>query len=167
MPGVLRARSYFGQIRDTITRRGWYIQLVGVGECDEPGCDGGYDPWEPGFAYTVGLTRYHDHPEVITFGLCAEHLGTALDRVGEAVRDGRDVTDRAVLDELFGAGATRMLTVANSSTHLYAANAMYRAEGAPPLPALQLVWSDDAGRFPWQPGFAHDTAMHPLLGNAT
>lgn len=158
--------SFYNKMRDVIIDQGWYIQVVGTGECDEPDCDGGYDPYEPAFGYTVGLTRYRGHPEVITFGLSDADFRDTLTLLAETVRAGREITDQAVLDELFGVGRTRMLAVANSSTHLCGANAMYRAPGAPPLPALQLVWSDDAGRFPWQAGFAHDTAMHPLLGNA-
>jgi hypothetical protein len=55
-----------------------------------------------------------------------------------------------------------MIEVADSSQHLLGANRMYRAAGGPPIPALQLVWADDAGRFPWDDAYISDG--QPLLG---
>lgn len=158
-------RSFYSQARNAILEHGWYVQFVGMGVCADPSCDGGRDDpvSEPPFAYTVGLTRYRDHPEVVMFGSCMDCSGRALNLVGAAVRDGRDVTDPEVLDELFGPGVARMLQVADSSTHLQVANGMYRASGAPPIPAFQLVTADE-GRFPWESDYPRERSRQPLLG---
>jgi hypothetical protein len=161
--------TYDSQIRQAILEHGWSIQMVGAGLCVEPGCDGApsdlLDP-EPPFAYTIGLTRFQGHPEIITFGLCVDHLGDTLNVLGEAVRVGIDVTSPAFLDELFQPGTTRMITVEDSSRHLLGANRFYRAAGQPPVPALQLVWADGEGLFPWNFGFAEDGWPQPMLGKA-
>jgi Domain of unknown function (DUF4262) len=164
----MRRTTFYNRARNAILEYGWYIQFVGMGVCAEPGCDGGRDDpvTEPPFAYTVGLTRYDDHPEVIIFGSCMDCSGRALNQVGEAVRDHRDVTDPEVLDDLFGPGLVRMIEVADSSTHLLVANGMYRAAGCPPIPALQLVTATEDGRFPWDADYPLDRSGQPLLGRA-
>ncbi|MGH3488458.1 MAG: DUF4262 domain-containing protein [Actinopolymorphaceae bacterium] len=121
---------------------------------------------EPPFAYTIGLTRFQGHPEIITFGLCVDHLGDTLNVLGEAVRVGIDVRSPAFLDELFQPDTTRMITVEDSSRHLLGANRVYRAAGQPPVPALQLIWADGEGLFPWNFGFAEGGWPQPLLGKA-
>ncbi|MGH3491186.1 MAG: DUF4262 domain-containing protein [Actinopolymorphaceae bacterium] len=123
------------------------------------------DP-EPPFAYTIGLTRFQGHPEIITFALCVDHLGDTLNVLGEAVRVGIDVRSPAFLDELFQPGTARMITVEDSSRYLRGANRFYRAAGQPPVPALQLVWADGEGLFPWNFGFAEGGWPQPLLGQA-
>ena len=42
---------------DTIDRQGWAVCAVGAGAATPP------------FAYTVGLTRFHDHPELVMSGV--------------------------------------------------------------------------------------------------
>ena len=147
----MRRNAFYDLTRSAILEHGWYVQLVGMGVCAEPGCDGGQDvpAREPPYAYTVGLTRYRDHPEVITFGSCMDCGSRALNLVGTAVHEGRDVTDPEVLDSLFGPGSARMVDVADSSTHLLVANGMYRAAGRPPIPALRLLTAGEDSSFPW------------------
>lgn len=156
------SRSYRSLVRDAILERGWCIQIV-AGQGHDASCHHVDQGYRPPFAYTIGLTRYHDHPEIITFNLCTDHFLLTLNLLGEAVVRGEDVTRQEVLDRLFGEQRTRMLRVADSSAHLVVANAMYRVAGAAPIPALQLVWPDDQGRFPWQPGY---TGVQPVLGEA-
>ena len=45
-----------------------------------------------------------------------------------------------------------------SVEYLIHANELYRYPGGPPVPALQVVWPDCGGRYPWDP---------PLPGPAT
>ena len=156
------SRSYRSLVRDVILERGWCIQIVTHDQGHDAESSVGQGRELP-FAYTIGLTRYHGHPEIITFNLCLEHFLLALNLLGEAVVQGHDVTRQEVLDRLFGERCTRMLRVADSSRHLVMANAMYRAAGADPIPALQLVWPDRQGRFPGQPGYS---GAQPMLGEA-
>jgi hypothetical protein len=153
-------------VRDIVLEHGWCVQFVGYLQC-EPGCGGHACGADPPFACTIGLTRHRDHPEVILFGACLDCASRALDSVAHAVRNGRDVTDPSVLDDLFGRGAVQAIPVADSSTHLTMANAMYRATGAPPIPAVQLVMSSSDGRFPWNAGYLGDRTRQPLLDRAS
>lgn len=103
-------------------------------------------------AYSVGLFRSWDHPEVALFGLAPEALRAAIDRLGERVRAGErfDHGDLAVdvLDD-------RAVAFRRIVPHHYAAflpEAVWYHDGAR-FPALQVVWADRDGRFPWDRWF--------------
>ena len=102
----------------------------------------------PGYAYTVGLTRYHGHPELIVSGLDADTALLALDDVGARVRDG----GRVVAGERFvppdGPGVECLVLPVIDPSRLVLAQSVYGAFF--PVTALQIVWSDEGGRWPWQ-----------------
>jgi hypothetical protein len=132
---------------------GWHVIAV---EDDEEG---------PGFAYTIGLHHSFGHPEIIVFGLRMETLFQIVNTIGEAVKEGTkfeadhesdDVLDdylvhfRAVEKELYG-------------EYLGYAQWFYNGDG---FPALQCVWPDSEGRYPWHPEIdAKFAERQPILGN--
>ncbi|HEX9052080.1 MAG TPA: DUF4262 domain-containing protein [Anaeromyxobacter sp.] len=106
-------------------------------------------------AYSVGLFRSWDHPEVAVFGLAPEILQTAVARLGERVRKGErfehgDVDD-AVLDDR--AVAFRRIVPRHCAGFL--ARAVWYHAGVR-FPALQAVWADPDGRFPWDRWFPRE-----------
>lgn len=133
-------------LRRALVRTGWAIQGV---------FDGPY-------AYTVGLTRYHDHPELIVLGLPVPTAGAILNRLGALVKSGHRLRADEVVADHAVERYLLMMPVLDSSEHLETANAVYRMAGRPPVPALQAVWSDERGRFPWQEGCS-DASGQPLL----
>jgi transketolase len=86
-----RTQAWLDQVDANITaivrRYGWYIEYVGGGGCDRPGCDGGADDDGPPFAYTVGLFGLH-HPELLIFGVPPGTAAGVLNDLGERVRSG-------------------------------------------------------------------------------
>ena len=52
----------------------------------------------PAFAYSIGLFRSFDHPEVAIFGLASGALEGAVRRVGERVRAGQRFDEGDVAD---------------------------------------------------------------------
>ncbi len=123
------------RLLERIGEVGWAIETV-------PG-----DGYDLPYAYTVGLTRYHGHPEVLVSGVDACGAMEYLDGVGERIRAGERF---GFGDELrFGSGRGVLLAV-DQPERLERAQAVYGREGRP-VPALQLVLSDDAGRMPWEP----------------
>jgi hypothetical protein len=64
------------KLLDDIRRHGWHI--VGI-ESDDEG---------PGFAYSVGLYRSFDHPEILVIGLDTAVMFGIVNGIGEIVRAG-------------------------------------------------------------------------------
>lgn len=138
---------------DLVDQYGWAVRHVVPPPDDDTA----------GLSYTVGLTAM-DHPEVVVQGLPADAANAFLNDVGQQVRDGvrfaagqvttaltddeRPMAFIAIDDEL-----TDELTVAGQ---LYGA-----------VQALQLVWPDAAGVFPWQLGYDLEPERQPLLGTWT
>lgn len=124
----------------------------------------------PSWVYTVGLLETHDHPELITFGLPPGAAHGVISAIVEQIREGTrhpagrehpfDV-DRIpvclipVLDEYWR----------HPCDYLIGCPHYYGARGAKvELRALQLVWSDEHGKLPWEPGFQSKfDGRQPLL----
>jgi hypothetical protein len=119
--------EYARQIEDHLTTHGWMVNHVEN--------NGGRNP---SFAYTVGLSL-HSHPEFIIFGCPPYPAYRALEPLAHAVLAGRRFDEGDDLSDLY-AGRPELLRLPDSTTHLYAANDMFRQPGEPPIPALQLLW---------------------------
>jgi hypothetical protein len=104
------------------------------------------------YAFSVGLFRSFDHPEVALFGLPPEHLADAIHRVGERVRGGTRLEHGAIADRLVEGRLAAFRTVAPRHYPAYLGYAVWY-HGGPFFPALQCIWSDTEGRFPWAPWF--------------
>jgi hypothetical protein len=105
----------------------------------------------PAFAFSVGLFRTFDHPEVAMFGLSAEALETALRLLGVRVHEGARFEPGDVAEGLLDGRAVtfRRIVPHHYGTHL--GHALWYHGGAR-FPALQAVWSQ-AGHFPWDRWF--------------
>lgn len=98
--------------------------------------------------YTAGLTRYHGHPELILSGSDFATAHHVLDTLAGAVRDGRPIGAGQVLGPA-EVGRECLVVRVDDPSRLVLAQALY-ATGRGPVPALQVVWSDEAGRWPWE-----------------
>lgn len=97
--------------------------------------------------YTAGLTRYHGHPELIFSGADFPTAHHVLDVLADGVREGRRFEPGQLLasDEV----GRSCLMVRVDGGRLPLAQALY---GSPvtTIDALQVVWSDEGGRWPWE-----------------
>jgi hypothetical protein len=151
-------------LADTIRRHGWSIQYVGGDTCSRPGCTCGPTD-QPPFAYTVGLFGL-GHPELLIVGVDPEAAVLVLNTLGNRVRGGEallcgfpvtiDGWDHVIVPE----------PVPNPGEILLWANSFYDHPAGYSVPALQLTYDDDAGRFPWDDGFA-DAHLQPRPGTFT
>ena len=108
----------------------------------------------PAFAFSVGLFRTCDHPEVAIFGLSADALEGAVRRMAERVRGG----DRLETgDVVHGILDVRDVTFRRIALHHYPARLGHAVwyHGGARFPALQAIWSD-GGLFPWDRWFTRD-----------
>lgn len=139
--------EYFDELRETIRTRGWAVQFV---ESDRTP-----------YAYTIGLHDW-DVPELLVTGVSP----------ARAVRLLNSVAQDAVRGDTFSPGQQftiptgpriEIVEVAHPDAHMNFAVAF----GGPDIQALQLVWADGKGRWPWSSDFADGRAIQPVLGCRT
>lgn len=117
------------------------------------------DAAHPPLAYTTGLTE-HGRPELVMTGLTPRLAGLLLDHAAQTV----------ALDPTFGPGsrvparlrravALRAIDVIDAAP-MRLTRVVYGLQ----FEAVQLVWPDDEGHYPWQPGYAIPRQVQPLLG---
>ncbi len=153
-----RQAAYLKSLRAGIKQHGWLV--IGIADARPP------------FAYTVGLWGAYQHPEIILVGPYPPEQGKAIlniigDRVkaGERLEVGRPYD--GIIEHKLQMAQLQMvfLEVDQQILHEYfgAALAHYNCR----FPALQAVWPDPQGRFPWEQGYQLASgARLPLLGPA-
>jgi hypothetical protein len=136
---------YLRMIEDKIATYGWCIQGVEK------------DRWRPGFAYTVGLTPLGHH-ELLVTGMKHRDAASLLNDLAHHLvcHDGSPFVagDRQQLKDGM---SIEFVDVAEPTVHLVTALSLY----GPGIRAVQLVYADDHGRWPWEVGFRGN---QPVLG---
>ena len=133
----------------TIERHGWSVTTV-TG-----------DGTTAAFAYTIGLTRYHGHPELLVSGLPPTVAGQFLNGFGEQVRTGARYAGGNILTK--ANGHRWQFVPVDDPSLLVNAQETYQSE-AGPVPGLQVVWSDHEGHWPWHPQWIEGDGTQPLFG---
>lgn len=141
------AEDYLRQVvLPTIDQCGWLVQAVGGSRLYAP------------FAYTVGLTG-RGLPELVVTGLRAEPAAALLNAVAQYC------CDRLVLlpgeTICVGSGPScEAVGLPHPDVHLFTAVDVYGER----VRALQLVWADSRGRYPWEAGHRAGRGGQPVLG---
>lgn len=138
------------RLRETIREHGWAVQYV-LAAGDR----------SPSLAYTVGLTGF-DHPEIAVFGLGQSIAGRVLNDLGDQVRAGARLRDGDLVE--VEAVPLLMFDLPNPCEVVFGANRVYgRGDGAS-VPALQAVYGDRTGTWPWEPGCELPAWWQPMPG---
>jgi hypothetical protein len=169
--------AYMSWVASTVGEHGWAIS----------GRHG--DQTTPPWAYSVGMWLSCQAPELVVCGLPVEIAAAVISAIGTRIADGAQYGPGDVLDDVFPSGAPRarmagartgrgvvpqgdrstaLLTFRPVEVDWRAATALLAISdtfyGMVRPPYLQVVWSDGAGRFPWEPGFhAGFDRLQPLL----
>ena len=141
------------QVHADIATYGWHV--VKVLE----------DAEGPGFAFTIGLYRRFEHPELIVVGLPPDTMHRLLNVAGEAVRSGQVYVAGQAYDDLLEAYSCtfRPVPVRQYEPYLGYARWYYRGDD---FPTLQLVWPDREHRYPWAaPPDAWIRGAQPVLAD--
>jgi Domain of unknown function (DUF4262) len=129
------------KVEQDIQRVGWTVVAVN----GDPEIN---IPW---WAYTVGVTRTHAHPELAIAGLPPELMQQILNTVGFLVRDGATFSDGTQADNVL-----QSYPVAFRQIHRYWFRPLFgsarRFYGNWSFAVLQVVYPDRDGRFPWDDG---------------
>lgn len=149
-----RLELFLAQMIARIERFGVALQGVFSGE-DDP------DP-EPSFMYTVGLAA-QGLPELIEFALPMEVAHSIMNDIAFRMLNGEvALTAGDTVHNMVANYPVKVLPVRDSWERLTFSNRLFGSpDGA--LPALQLVFPDMQGRFPWEKG--SQVAWTPLLGD--
>jgi hypothetical protein len=144
-------------IEGRINRHGWSCYYIFGG----PG-----PPW----LYTIGLVERFHHAELILFGLDQGSAHGAVTRAIERIESGAELRFGREAGERLDDIPVAFLKVEDTywrepSDYFLGWLDYYGAvERTPERRAIQLVWSDEDGRFPWQKGFSPPLLrLQPLL----
>ena len=146
--------AYDLRCANIIAEYGWMVQFVGAGED------------EPHFAYSVGYTETLDSPEILIFALPPEASTYYINDIGEQIKDGLVLEAGGFVPMRSGrpgvAYQFAVIPILNSRADLTMANRFFGNENEA-LPALQLVWPDANGRYPWHDDWSGGAAI-PIRG---
>lgn len=125
---------------------GWAVQSVGGSRIHAP------------FSYTVGLTAF-GLPELVMTGRRPAEAAGVLNAYAQHLRhsevpDPGEVVE--VQDRCF-----EVVALPHPDAHLFVATGLY---GDSAVCALQLVWADERGRWPWEVGHRGGRGGQPVLG---
>ncbi len=119
-----------------VTSRGWHVMKVLE------------DEDEPEFAYTIGLFHSFKHPELIVVGLPLDLAHQVLNAAGETIRRGAQYAHGSFSREIFERHDSAFRQIQPESSVNYLGWNLWFYDGKY-FPALQLIWPDDEGRWPW------------------
>ena len=136
------------KLLEDVNRVGWHI--VGI---DADAAEG-----TPDYAFTVGLYHSLDHPEIAIYGLPHETAMQLLNIMGVAIQSGARFSHGGTTDDVAEGVTLSFINFdpKNYQSELGYARWFYRGND---FPALQCVWPDKSGRFPW------DEDLQRPLGN--
>ena len=112
----------------------------------------------PPYSYTVGLTAA-GRPELVITGLAKERGARVLTAVADRLLDATPPAPGARF-RLPGRRPGEIVRVAEPTVHLEVAADLFGGR----LSALQLVYADSRGRWPWDRSYRSGRAGQPVLG---
>lgn len=146
-PGKTRGDYLTEEVRPLISKHGWLVQTVERGAA------------QPAFAYTVGLTEA-GLPELVVTGLRERRSGQLLNFFArQMVRSGPPEPGEP-LPATADWPAFEVVPLSVPSAHLSTAVHLYGHD----FRALQLVYPDERGKWPWDRDFRGGTGGQPVLG---
>jgi hypothetical protein len=124
---------------------------------DQTGCD---------WAYSVGLHKIHDHPELLIVGLDATIGGAVIELLGREVAEGRRLEQGStvVLMDRFELQVREVDPLwLGRGDWFDLGRAVMEHWGERWPPTLQLIWPDADGEYPLRPGDPRWSLRQPLL----
>ena len=137
-------------IKRIVEEHGWFVGKF-------PATD-----YLPSFCYTIGLWKNYQHPELISFGLTIETLHSIFNIGGNLVKGGKKLQSNMEYDDFFEQGTAMVIDVNEQNLKDYFGYGIWFNEGT--FPAMQIVWKDRNGKFPWEQEFEEEFIYkQPLL----
>ncbi|RDH74331.1 DUF4262 domain-containing protein [Mycolicibacterium moriokaense] len=134
--------EHLDEIHNAVREHGWVVKCV--------------DDVKRPYAYTAGLHQF-GLPELIATGVTTERALVLLDHFVAETKTNGPLRPGARLDFL-GVAVIEIVEVDHPDAHLGLAVALYGNH----IRAVQLVWTDLWGSWPWEAAF--DDTPQPVLG---
>ncbi|WP_191281840.1 DUF4262 domain-containing protein [Pseudolysinimonas yzui] len=109
------------------------------------------------FSYTVGLSAF-GHAEIVVTGMPFDSAHIFLNLVGQDLRDGIVVAHGIRTTRFTDSGDVAFIDAENTE----GLTAVHHRYGE--VRALQLIWPDSTGAYPWETGYRNPPEAQPLLG---
>jgi hypothetical protein len=113
----------------------------------------------PAFAFSVGLFKTFGHAEILMLGLDLDVMHTAINLIGEELRQGRRFSSGESASGFLEGYDVQFRNVDPDYYPAYLGYARWYYQGDD-FPVLQCLWPDREGRFPADPGFTD--SLRPL-----
>lgn len=110
------------------------------------------DATGPAFAYSIGLFHNYDHPEIVLFGLTHNLMHGLINNMRDDIERGSRFIPGFSYPDIVEGFNCEFLSV-HPSHYLELFGYARWFYGSDDFPALQCVWPDKQGHFPWQPNF--------------
>ena len=131
-----------------VATHGWHVVMI---EGDEEG---------PGYLFTVGLYYNYEHPELLIMGLPRDVSYQLLHEAVGQIQKGKKYSAESDDTEL-ASFPLAFRSVDIGQYRPYLGYGIWFYENCPtPFPALQMVWPDKEGKFPWQDGYDERFLAH-------
>ncbi len=139
------------KLLDDVKKFGWTVMLIDATN------------YLPSVAYTVGLWKNYNHPELIAFGLTTKTLHSILNIGGELVKGGNTLKTGRDYNDFFDRGKAQIVQIDPRNLKDYFGYAI-SFNRTSDFPALQLIWTDRNNKYPWETGFEEEFIYRqPLL----
>ena len=107
----------------------------------------------PAYVFSIGLYLNYAHAELVMFGLDPTDACAVINAVRDRAAAGRRYRAGDVCDDLPLERKVCFVEVPLEAYDSYLGTAIWFYAKLPQsFPCLQIVWPDDAGRFPWETG---------------
>ncbi len=143
------------KIVDDVRRVGWHVMGVLPTSATQE------------YAYSIGVYQTFGHPEIALFGIPFRDAHAIVNDLVNAIRSGSEFTPGEEYRDLLE-GASCAFVPANPAWHEALFGRAIDFYGSLEFPVLQCVWSDPAGRFPWDGDFDRQLfGLQPNLSATT
>lgn len=137
-------------IKRNVSQYGWHVAKFEATE------------YLPSFAYTIGLWKNYNHPELISFGLTPETLHSILNVGGDLAKEGNKLTSNLESENILENSKAFILEVDKQNLKDYFRYGIWFNQGE--FPAYQIVWTDRNHKYPWEDNFEEEFKYRqPLL----
>jgi hypothetical protein len=117
----------------------------------------------PPFAFTIGLFEKFGHPEIILFGMDSRESAKALNFMGARIQDGEVFKALQAYNDVLTSQCMFAPVDVQQDYWLGYARWYYKKD----FPAIQCVWADTNGRWPWNTDCDPGVAGRQMILNET
>lgn len=125
-----------------------------------PGQEG--EPWN----YSIGMLHTYKHPEICIVGMEQRQAHMVLWSAVDLIKKGVTLEPDTYVEQIIETFPMAIIEVDDILDDSYPLSMAYRfAEMFGPVTAVQLVWPDMSGHFPWQDEYDDNYRYQLLLGS--